>query len=154
MLWHARHYLTSPSQEGLWVLVWLSFNSWQSAKSWIVRISCCFLREGTVCLEDSTRANWQLDVKSRRKPGLVAHSFNPSTREAEAGGFPSSRPAWSTMWVPGQPELYRETLSQNKTKKSRRNQREPRALEQGMLAHAFSRSTQEAEAGRSLWVWG
>jgi hypothetical protein len=27
---------------------------------------------------------------------LVAHAFNPSTREAEAGGFLSSRPAWST----------------------------------------------------------
>jgi hypothetical protein len=33
--------------------------------------------------------------------------FNPSTREAEAGGFLSSRPAWSTKWVQGQPELYR-----------------------------------------------
>ena len=29
-------------------------------------------------------------------PGEVAHAFNPSTREAEAGGFLSSRPAWST----------------------------------------------------------
>jgi hypothetical protein len=26
-------------------------------------------------------------------PGVVAHAFNPSTREAEAGGFLSSRPA-------------------------------------------------------------
>jgi hypothetical protein len=31
-----------------------------------------------------------------RLPGLVVHAFNPSTREAEAGGFLSSRPAWST----------------------------------------------------------
>jgi hypothetical protein len=31
-----------------------------------------------------------------RKPGLEAHTFNPSTREAEAGRFLSSRPAWST----------------------------------------------------------
>jgi hypothetical protein len=30
------------------------------------------------------------------KPGVVAHTFNPSTREAEAGGFLSSRTAWST----------------------------------------------------------
>jgi hypothetical protein len=27
---------------------------------------------------------------------VVAHAFNPSTWEAEAGGFLSSRPAWST----------------------------------------------------------
>jgi hypothetical protein len=27
------------------------------------------------------------------KPGMVAHAFNLSTREAEAGGFLSSRPA-------------------------------------------------------------
>jgi hypothetical protein len=28
--------------------------------------------------------------------GVVTHAFNPSTQEAEAGGFLSSRPAWST----------------------------------------------------------
>jgi hypothetical protein len=27
---------------------------------------------------------------------VVAHAFDPSTREAEAGGFLSSRPAWSS----------------------------------------------------------
>jgi hypothetical protein len=29
-------------------------------------------------------------------PGVVSHAFNPSTRETEAGGFLSSKPAWST----------------------------------------------------------
>jgi hypothetical protein len=29
------------------------------------------------------------------KLGMVAYAFNPSTGEAEAGGFLSSRPAWS-----------------------------------------------------------
>jgi hypothetical protein len=33
---------------------------------------------------------------SGSKLGVVVHAFNPSTREAEAGGFLSSRPPWST----------------------------------------------------------
>jgi hypothetical protein len=53
----------------------------------------------------------------KMEPGMVVHGFNPSTQEAEAGRFLSSRPAWSTKWVPGQPGLYRETLSR-KTKQS------------------------------------
>jgi hypothetical protein len=35
-------------------------------------------------------------IKKKRIPislGVVVHIFNPSTREAEAGGFLSSRPA-------------------------------------------------------------
>ena len=51
---------------------------------------------------------------------MVAHACNPSTQEAEAevGSFLSSRPAWCTQRFPEQPELYRETLSQqNKTNK-------------------------------------
>jgi hypothetical protein len=55
--------------------------------------------------------------------GVVAHTFNPSTREAEAGGFLSSRPAWSTKWVPGQPGLYRETLSR-KTKQNKQTNKQ------------------------------
>jgi hypothetical protein len=51
------------------------------------------------------------------EPGVMAHTFNPSTGEAEAGGFLSSRPAWSTEWVPGQPGLYRKTLSWKEKKK-------------------------------------
>jgi hypothetical protein len=35
---------------------------------------------------------------SKIKPGMVvvAYAFNPSSWEAEGGGFLSSRPAWST----------------------------------------------------------
>jgi hypothetical protein len=36
------------------------------------------------------------DKSLEEKPGVVAHTFNPSTQEAEAGGFMGSRPAWST----------------------------------------------------------
>jgi hypothetical protein len=51
--------------------------------------------------------------------GVVAHTFNPSTWEAEAGRFLSLRPAWTTKSVPGQPGLQRNPVSkkQNKTKK-------------------------------------
>jgi hypothetical protein len=45
---------------------------------------------------------------------VVVHAFNPSTWEAEAGGFLSLRPAWSSEQVPGQPGLHRETLSGGK----------------------------------------
>jgi hypothetical protein len=41
--------------------------------------------------------------------------FDPSTQEAEAGGFLRSRPAWSTKQVPRQPGLHKETLSQKQT---------------------------------------
>jgi hypothetical protein len=34
--------------------------------------------------------------KLAEEPGVVAHAFNPSTWEAEAGEFLSLRPAWST----------------------------------------------------------
>jgi hypothetical protein len=51
---------------------------------------------------------------------MVTHAFDPSTREAEAGGSLSSRPAWSTEWVPGQPGLHRETLSWKKKRKEKK----------------------------------
>ena len=47
---------------------------------------------------------------------LVVHSFNPSTWEADVGRFLSTRPAWSTEWVPGQPGAYREFLSRKNPK--------------------------------------
>jgi hypothetical protein len=54
---------------------------------------------------------------------MVAHAFNPSTWEAEAGGFLSSRPAWSTERVPEQPGLYRETLSRKTKKKKKKKEK-------------------------------
>jgi hypothetical protein len=35
-------------------------------------------------------------LKKKISRAVVVHAFNPSTWEAEAGGFLSSRPAWST----------------------------------------------------------
>jgi hypothetical protein len=36
------------------------------------------------------------EIRQLKVPGVVAHTFNPSTQEAEAGEFLSSRPALST----------------------------------------------------------
>jgi major histocompatibility complex class I len=38
----------------------------------------------------------KLFLKTDLWPGVVAHAFDPSTREAEAGGFLSLKPTWST----------------------------------------------------------
>jgi hypothetical protein len=56
--------------------------------------------------------------KGKKKLDVMAHAFKPSTQEAEAGGFLSSRPAWSTEWIPEQPGLQRETLTREKTKRT------------------------------------
>jgi hypothetical protein len=48
-------------------------------------------------VEDThTKGSWECLTKLRAEPGMVAQAFNPSTWEAEAGGFLSSRPARST----------------------------------------------------------
>jgi hypothetical protein len=45
--------------------------------------------------QNKTKQNKTKQNKAKTKlwPGVVAHAFNPSTREAETGGFLSSRPA-------------------------------------------------------------
>ena len=45
---------------------------------------------------------------------MVVHVFSFSRQI-----YMSSRPAWSTHWVPGQPGLHRETPSQEKQNKTR-----------------------------------
>jgi hypothetical protein len=52
---------------------------------------------GALNLEDNDFIlNPFLSHQNYKSPGVVAHTFDPSTQEAEAGGFLSSRPAWST----------------------------------------------------------
>jgi hypothetical protein len=51
----------------------------------------CFLKTDTMKF-----AGKLMELENIIWPGMVAHTFNPSTWEAEAGGFLSSRPAWST----------------------------------------------------------
>jgi invasion protein IalB len=50
---------------------------------------------------------------------VVAHAFNHSTWEAEAGGFLSSRPAWSTECQDSQG--YTEKPCLEKTKQNKKN---------------------------------
>lgn len=61
---------------------------------------------------------WQ---KDKQKLGVVAHSFNASTQEAEVGRARSSRPVWLTYWVPVQAGLYRDTLSQETNEQTTTN---------------------------------
>ena len=49
--------------------------------------------------------------------GMVVHAFIPSTWEAEAGGFLSSRPAWATQRNPVLKNKNKKKNKQNKTKK-------------------------------------
>ena len=55
----------------------------------------------------------------------MVHAFNPGLgrqRQAEfSGRILSSRPAWTPKWVPGQPGLYRETLSWKTKNKQTKN---------------------------------
>ena len=53
-----------------------------------------------VIIGTQTNINLKLSVnaplKARNNWVVAAHAFNPSTREAEAGGFLNSELAWST----------------------------------------------------------
>jgi hypothetical protein len=54
-------------------------------------------------------------LKVKKCRAVVAHAFNPTTWEAEAGGFLSWKPAWSTKCVPGQPGPQKNPVSKKQT---------------------------------------
>jgi hypothetical protein len=55
---------------------------------------------------------------------VVAHAFNPNTREAKAGRFLSSRPAWSTKWFQdSQGYTGKLCLEKQKNKKNKKNKK-------------------------------
>jgi hypothetical protein len=78
---------------------------------------------------------------------MVAHAFNPSTWEAEAGGFLSSWPALSTEWVPGQPGLHRETLSQKKKKKWNKKTEESKRY----ISKEFPHKAENGQLWKTSW---
>jgi hypothetical protein len=57
-------------------------------------------------------------MKIMAKLGMVAHAFNLSTWEAEAGRFLSSRPAWSTEFQDSQGYTEKPCLEKKQTKKT------------------------------------
>jgi hypothetical protein len=85
--------------------------------------------------EIQQQLHWQYIRQQQRQPGeggvgMVAHTFNPSTLEAEGGGPLSSQLSHSTEWVPGQQvsglhikSLYWKTKQTNKTTKKKADQK-------------------------------
>jgi hypothetical protein len=61
---------------------------------------------------------------------VVAHTFNPSTREAETGRFLSLKPAWATKSsrtaraIQRKPFSKKKTKNQNPKKKKKKKNRE------------------------------
>jgi hypothetical protein len=55
---------------------------------------------------------------------MLAHAFNPSTWEAEAGVFLSSRPAWSTVSSRTTRATQRNPVSEKKEKKKEKERKE------------------------------
>lgn len=48
----------------------------------------------------------QTKITAAFKPGVVTHTSNGSTQEAEAGGALWSRPGWSALWAPARATLW------------------------------------------------
>jgi hypothetical protein len=68
---------------------------------------------------------------------VVVHIFNSSTWKAEAGGSLSSRPPWSTKWVPGQPGIHRETLSGKQSKQQIKAKPNQKLLRKYKVSHTL-----------------
>jgi hypothetical protein len=86
------------------------------------------------------RQHWVLRQPCSRS--VVAHTFNPSTWEAEVGGSLSSRPAWSTKWIPGQPGLHRRNPVSEKKPKKQKTKKD---------SHAVS-ADQEVSSNFARWL--
>jgi hypothetical protein len=118
--------LTSPvGHSPAFSLLWPEpFGDWKPVAPGMLGLQFGKAFEPPVCpllsYQSSFKKSFNFNIFLKSKPGVVVHAFNPSTREAEAGGFLSSRLAWSTEWVPGQPELNRETLFQKTIKKKKK----------------------------------
>jgi hypothetical protein len=84
---------------------------------------------------------------------VVAHGFNPSTREAEAGRFLSLRPAWSTKWAPGQPGLYKNPVLKMEKKKVDSTVHVYNSCAKGQKPGCFPCQLNQIEEFKSRWGW-
>ena len=64
--------------------------------------------------------------KCTRSQAMVVHTFNPSTCEAEAGGFLSSKPAWSTQIEFQDSQVYTEKPCLKKQKNKHKHKKNPK----------------------------
>ena len=84
------------------VLEWREFKlerTWKLQPYWIAFIWCVTLAERRIITNHLWLLGDNMHTENTSQLLVVAHAFNPSTWEAEAGGFLSLRPVWSTKWV-------------------------------------------------------
>ena len=89
--------------------VWFPAPTWRSSQTFVTAASWDLLPLGlhwhlhshtyVRIIKNKLKKKSKQKIRSKEfldKPGVVAHTFNLSTWEAEAGGLLSSRPVWST----------------------------------------------------------
>jgi hypothetical protein len=75
-----------------------------------------------VCFQNISKKKKENRIKMcGGRLGVVVHTFNPSTQEAEAGRFLNSRPAWSTEFQDSQCYTERPCLKKTKAKNKQPN---------------------------------
>jgi hypothetical protein len=88
--------------------------------------------------------------RKESQPGMVAHSSNLSTQEAEAGVFLSSRPAWSTQSEFQDSQSYTEKpclkKTKTKTKKKKKKKKESHCEKSDVVVHSHNPRAREPEA--------
>ena len=79
---------------------------------------------------------------------MVAHTFNPSTQEAEAGRFLSPRPAWSTTARATQRNPVSKKQTNKQQQQNRAKEQEKHRLENSSGSGVLSRVTKAGLGGQ------
>jgi hypothetical protein len=90
---------------------------------------------------------------SNFRPGVVALTINPSTRKVEASRFLSSRPAWSTKWVPGQPGYTEKPCLEKQNKQTKKKNSNFKFSLFKRPSHCFNRpAVQDGDKHGKKWI--